>query len=75
MGVIDHNRGGSSVAGSDSATTRLLQNSALSTVGTPGAQDVPYRHPFQNLRTVAEHEVFVMILLSRRPDAHAVMAS
>lgn len=62
MGVIDQNRGGSmrggsSVAGSDSATTRLLQNGAFSSVGTPHANDFPSRLPMQNLHTVAEHEV------------------
>ena len=60
MGVIDHNRGGSSVAGSDSATTRLLQHGALSTIGP----DTPHRHPLQNLRTVVEHEVWLSLPFS-----------
>lgn len=57
MGVIDHTRGGGSVAGSDSATTRLLQNGAFSTVATNGEYQMTARHPVQNLHTVAEHEV------------------
>jgi hypothetical protein len=60
MGLIDHSqhgsiRGGSAV-GSDSATTRLLQNHAFSSVGTD-LNGTAGRHLVQNLDTVVEHDV------------------
>ena len=58
MGVIDRNKGGS-VTGSEGGTTRLLKNPAFSPMAsTP-------KGAFNNLHTVAEHEVRLPLLPTR----------